>query len=223
MTANGAAKPILGLIGGAGTLGMGLALRWARAGYPIIIGSRDPARAVEAARSLPVTAGCPTPQGASYAEAAASADFLILTIPFSHQAAVIDTIMPSLHGQLVLDTTVPLMPDSKAVVHLPEIGSAALTAQQRFGDAARVVSALHNVPAKKLRANEHIDCDVLVFGDSVADREAVIALITTAGLRGVHGGPLANAVAAEALASVLIGVNQHYNINNAGLQITGLP
>jgi NADPH-dependent F420 reductase len=220
--ANGGAKPVLGMIGGAGTLGSGLAYRWAKAGFPILIGSRDAARARQAAADLPVAPGLPAPQGASYADAAAAADVIVLTVPFAHQAALIDDIKPELWGQLVLDTTVPLRPGRKDIVQLPEFGSAAVAAQRRLGSAARVLSAFHNVPAKRLRQDDAIDCDVLVFGDSTSDREAAIRLVEAAGLRGIHGGPLANSAAAEALASVLIGINRHYSIGNAGVRITGL-
>jgi 8-hydroxy-5-deazaflavin:NADPH oxidoreductase len=220
--ANGGAKPVLGMIGGAGTLGSGLAYRWAKAGFPILIGSRDAARARQAAAELRFAPGAPAAQGASYADAAASADVVVVTVPFAHHGPLLDQIRPVLRGQLVLDATVPLSPGRKGIVQLSEFDSAAVAAQRRLGSAARVVSAFHNVPAKKLREDEPIDCDVLVFGDSAPDREAVIRLIEAAALRGVHGGPLANSLAAEALAAVLIGINRHYGIRNAGLRITGL-
>jgi predicted dinucleotide-binding enzyme len=85
-----------------------------------------------------------------------------------------------------------------------------------------VVAAFHNVAANKLQTDAAVDCDVLVFGDSAEDRAAVIELAAAAGLRGVHAGPLANAVAAEALTSVLIGINRHYKVAGAGIRITGL-
>jgi NADPH-dependent F420 reductase len=215
-----ARKPVLGMIGGTGALGTGLAHRWLKAGYSIVIGSRNPEKARDAAASLEGLGG--TARGGGYAEAAAAADFIVLTVPFADQAAVIAAIRPALRGQLVLDTTVPLTPQSVALVQLPEIGSAAAAAQWHLGTAARVVSAFHNVPAGRLRGPNGIDCDVLVFGDEAADREAAIALVSAAGMRGVHGGPLANSAAAEAITSVLLSINKHYNIGNAGLRITGL-
>jgi NADPH-dependent F420 reductase len=107
-------------------------------------------------------------------------------------------------------------------VQLPAETSAALAAQRRLGEAARVVAAFHNVAANKLQADTPIDCDVLVFGDAPEDRATVIALAEAAGLRGIHAGPLANAVVAEALTSVLIGINRHYKVAGAGIRITGL-
>jgi 8-hydroxy-5-deazaflavin:NADPH oxidoreductase len=209
------------MIGGTGALGVALARRWVKAGYSVIIGSRDPAKAREAAAALPMVDGGGKAHGAGYAEAAATADILILTVRFAHQAAVIDLIRPVLRGQLLIDATVPLMPDP-ALAQLPEAGSAAVAGQQRLGTAARVVSAFHNVPAKRLGEEGIIDCDVLVFGDEAADRETAIALVEAAGLRGLHGGRLANSAAAEALTSVLIAIQRHYRTQAAGIRITGL-
>ncbi len=215
-------KPVLGIIGGTGMLGTGLARRWSRAGYAVIIGSRDPGKAADAAAQLSALPGGERATGAGYADAAAAADVIVLTVPFKGQAEVIDSIRPALRGQLVLDTTVPLIAHSTATVHLPEFGSAAVAAQRHLGDAGRVVSAFHNIPAKRLAGDEPIDCDVLVFGDRAADRETAITLVQAAGLRGLHGGALANSAAAEALTSVLIGIQRHYRTGVAGLRITGI-
>jgi NADPH-dependent F420 reductase len=125
-------------------------------------------------------------------------------------------------GKLVIDATVPLVPPRVARVQLPPEHSAALTAQKRLGPGVRVVAAFHNVAAHKLAHDEPIDCDVLVFGDDPKDREAAMALVVAAGLRGVHGGPLANSVAAEALTSVLININRNYKVDGAGIRITGI-
>ena len=86
----------------------------------------------------------------------------------------------------------------------------------------RVVSAFHNVAAHKLSLDAPIDCDVLVFGDDPKDREVAILLAKAAGLRGVHAGPLVNSIAAEALTSVLIGINRNYKVDGAGIRITGI-
>lgn len=222
MSARPPSRPSLAVIGGTGALGSGLARRWLAAGYAVTIGSRDPAKAWATAAALAEKTGCGDVHGAGYVEAAADADCLVLTIPYAVQAAMLDAIRPSMRGQLVIDTTVPLMPPSAAMVRLPEIGSAAVAAQERLGGMARVVSAFHNVSARQLEGGHLIDCHVLVFGDQAGDREAAITLVEAAGLRGVHGGPLANSVAAEALTSVLIGINRYYSIGNAGLRITGL-
>ena len=209
-------KPTLAVIGGTGTLGSGLAGRWAKAGYPVVIGSRDAAKAADAARAFPGATGT------SNADAAKSAEIVILTVPWATHAQIIDEIKPHTAGKLVVDTTVPLVPPKVARVQLPAETSAALAAQRRLGDGARLVAAFHNVAGHKLQQDIDIDCDVLIFGDEPKDRAIVADLAKAAGLRGVHAGPLANSVAAEALTSVLIGINRNYKVDGAGIRITGI-
>jgi NADPH-dependent F420 reductase len=215
-------KPTLAIVGGTGALGSGLARRWAAAGYGVIIGSRSVEKAEAAARALAPVASGAVPRGASNREAAATGDVVILAVPWTSHGEILDEIKPQVAGKIVVDATVPLVPPKVARVQLPPETSAALAAQKRLGDAARVVAAFHNVAANKLQTDAAVDCDVLVFGDSAEDRAAVIELAAAAGLRGVHAGPLANAVAAEALTSVLIGINRHYKVAGAGIRITGL-
>jgi len=132
-------------------------------------------------------------------------------------------IKDAVRGKIVVDAAVPLVPPKVSIVQLPAEGSAAQIAQRLFGDGVKVVSAFHNVGAKKLQAGERVDCDVLVFGDDKDSREIVIALAGEIGTRGVDGGVLANSVAAEALTSVLIAINRRYKVPGAGIHITGLP
>ena len=126
-------------------------------------------------------------------------------------------------GKIVVDAVVPLVPPKVSVVKLPPDGSAALIAQRLLAGTARVQAAFHNVSAAKLHSSGPVDCDVLVFGDEQAARAVVIELANAAGTRGVDGGPLANSAAAEALTSVLIGINRRYKVEGAGIRITGLP
>jgi 8-hydroxy-5-deazaflavin:NADPH oxidoreductase len=126
-------------------------------------------------------------------------------------------------GKILVDAVVPLVPPKVSVVQLPVAGSPALVAQRMLGPAVRVAAAFHNVGAKKLHGGEKADCDVLVFSDDAAVREQVIALADVVATRGIDGGALANAVAAEALTSVLIAINRRYKIPGAGIRITGLP
>lgn len=217
-----AARPVLGIIGGAGVLGAGLARRWVKAGYPVVIGSRDPAKAGDAASALEAAFIGGQAEGASYAQAAAAAGIVVLTVPYQHQPAVIEAIRPVLRGKLLLDTTVPLTPGDAGTVQLPPAGSAAVALQQRLENAARVVSAFHTIPAKSLREENGFSCDVLVFGDAEEDRASAIRLVDDAGMHGIHGGPLANSAAAEAMTSVLISINRTYAIRKACLTITGL-
>jgi 8-hydroxy-5-deazaflavin:NADPH oxidoreductase len=215
-------KPVLGIIGGTGRLGTGLARRWVKAGYPMIIGSRDPGKAQDAAAALSAAAESQQIRGAGYVETAEAADVVVLTIPFAQQADIIGMIRPALRGQLVLDTTVPLGPDKCAANHLLRTGSAAVAAQRHLAGAARVASAFHNVPARSLSEDEPIDCDVLVFADDEADRAEAMSLVEAAGLRGVSGGALANSLAAEAMTSVLISVQREYRRKICGVRFTGL-
>jgi NADPH-dependent F420 reductase len=215
-----AAMPTLALIGGTGPLGSGLAGRFARAGYPLIIGSRSPDRAKAAAATLPSSASCPA-RGDGNAAAAMAGDIVILTVPWSSHVAILEEVAPHVAGKIVIDTTVPLVPEHPARVELPPERSAALAAQQRL-PTARVIAAFHHVAAHKLHKLEPIDCDVLVFGDARKDREVVLGLIASIGLKGVHAGPLANSAAGEALTSVLIGINRTYKADGAGIRITGI-
>lgn len=215
-------KPTLAIIGGTGTLGSGLAKRWAAAGYAIVIGSRSADKAEAAAAALVAKGDAPAPRGTSNPEAAKAGDVVILTVPWSNHDQILNEIKAHVTGKIIVDTTVPLVPPKVARVQLPPETSAALATQQRLGETARVVAAFHNVAAHKLQRDEPIDCDVLIFGDEPKDRTVVMTLAEAAGLRGVHAGPLANAVAGEALTSVLIGINRSYKVDGAGIRITGI-
>src|SRR5262245_39639222 len=219
----GAGKPTLALIGGTGDLGTGLALKWVAAGYPVIIGSRDAARAAQAAGRLVPPPHVPAPRGLANAAAATAADVVVITVPFAAHEATLAEIRDAVAGKIVIDATVPLVPPKVARVRVPPADSAAVAAQKALGEATRVVSAFHNVAALKLQKGIPIDCDVLVFGDKPEDRDVAIRLAEAAGLRALHAGPLANSAAAEALTSVLIGINRNYKVDGAGIRITGLP
>jgi NADPH-dependent F420 reductase len=147
----------------------------------------------------------------------------VLAVPFSSHDATIIEIKAAVQGKIVVDAVVPLVPPKVSTVQLPAEGSAAQIAQRLLGDGVKVVSAFHNVGAAKLHAGERADCDVLVFGNDKEAREIVIALAGEVATRGVDGGVLANSVAAEALTSVLIGINRRYKVPGASIRITGLP
>lgn len=217
-------KPTIAVIGGTGDLGTGLARRWAKAGYALVIGSRTAEKAETAARALDQFSSGPKARGAANADAARAADVVVLTVPFASQAGTLDDIREAVAGKLVIDTTVPLMPPRVARVQLPPEGCAAVAAQSRLGEGVRVVSAFHNVAAHKLeQVDLALDCDVLVFGDKAEDREVAIGLAEALGVRGLHAGPLANSAAAEALTSVIIGINRTYKVDGASIRITGFP
>jgi 8-hydroxy-5-deazaflavin:NADPH oxidoreductase len=214
--------PVIAVIGGTGALGQGLARRWAGAGFPLVIGSRDANRAAAAAAAIETGAEGVPARGVANREAAMAADIIVLAVPFTTQAEIAQSISDVTAGKLVIDTTVPLMPPKLTHVQLPSADSAAVALRGYFGPTTRIVSAFHNIPARKLRGDTQIDCDVLVFGDDPADRQIGISLAEAAGMRGIHGGPLVNSTAAEALTSVLIGIGQIYKVDGAGIRITGL-
>ena len=213
--------PSVSVIGGTGNLGWALARRWANAGYEITIGSRSAEKAAEAADKIAVTAGSGSARGLSNEDAASASEIVVVTVPFASQEAVLQSIADAAADKLIVDTTVPLVPPKVARAQMPVTGCAALSARALLGDDARLVSAFHNVAAHKLNQDIDVDCDVLIFGDTPADREIVVELSAAAGLRGIHAGPLANSVAAEALTSVLIGINKRYKVDGAGIRITG--
>ena len=212
-------RPTIAVIGGTGDLGSALAKRWAAAGYPVVLGSRSKEKAQAAAEAM--NAGSVT--GDDNRAAAAAADIVVVAVPYASHEAILNEIKPVVVGKIVVDAVVPLVPPKVSVVNLPPDGSAALSAQRLLAGAGRVLSAFHNVSAAKLAAPGSVDCDVLVFGDDREAREIVIELANAAGTRGVDGGPLANSAAAEALTSVLIGINRRYKVDSAGIRITGLP
>ena len=214
-------KPTVAVIGGTGALGSGLARRWIKAGWPVIIGSRTADKAEAAAAEMAAGAAV-RPRGMANADAAAAAEVVVVTVPWGNQAAILAEIKDKVAGKLVVDTTVPLVPPKVARVQLPPEGCAALAAAKHLGAGVRVVSAFHNVAAHKLAEDKPIDCDVLVFGDEPKDREIAVALAEAAGLKGLHAGPLANSAAAEAMTSILIGINRSYKVDGAGVRITGI-
>ncbi|HSW15838.1 MAG TPA: NADPH-dependent F420 reductase [Ramlibacter sp.] len=215
-------RPTLAIIGGTGALGSGMAVRWAAAGYPVIVGSRSAEKAQEAALKIENGNGAPPVRGDSNVGAAAAADIVILAIPFSNHDATLEELKDVVAGKIVVDAVVPLVPPKVAQVQLPAAGSAGQIAQERIGDRARVVSAFQNVGAAKLQGGGPIACDVLVCGNDKEAREAVIELANAAGTRGIDAGPIANAAAAEAMTSILIGINKRYKVDCAGIQITGI-
>ena len=212
----------IAILGGTGALGSGLAKRWAKAGHQIIVGSRTADKAQEAANALPVASGGPKAQGATNLDAARQGDIVVLTVPFSNHNALLEEIRDVVQGKIVIDAVVPLVPPKVAVVQLPAEGSAGMIAHKMIGDKARVVAAFQNVGAAKLQADEPIACDILVTSDDQEARKVVIGLIQDIGMRGVDAGPIANSAAADAMTSLLIGINKRYKVDCAGIQITGL-
>jgi NADPH-dependent F420 reductase len=216
------------IVGGSGALGFGLALRLGRAGVPIVIGSRDEARAQETV----ARARDAVPQGsfAGYdnADAVRAAGTAILSVPFRNQSETLTNLKGALApGQLLIDATVPLAAavSGKATRMLGVWqGSAAQQAREMVPEGVRVVSALHTVSAAALGDLEHdLGEDVLVCGDSRADKREAAALIELIdGLRCVDCGRLEMARITESLTALLIAVNVRHKAH-AGIRLTGLP
>lgn len=206
----------IAIVGGTGNLGHALAVRLAKAGHKVVIGSRQAEAAAAAASEIGdgVT-------GLTNADAAKAADIVVITVPFAAQSATLNDIAPHVAGKIVVDTTVPLVPPKVMRVQMPPEGSAAVRAQKILGDGVTLVSAFHNVAAHKLATDAKVDCDVLVFGDDRESRSTVVALANAAGLRGLHGGALVNSAAAEAMTSILIFINRTYKVDGAGIRVTG--
>ena len=218
--------PTLAVIGGTGEEGSGLALRWAAAGYPILIGSRSRERAVAAATELSsLLQGGKTARisGDTNAEAAAAADVIILSVPYDSQAGIIEKIRSGCEGKTVVSVVVPLKPPRVSRVWRPPAGSAAEEAQALLGDGASVVAAFQNISATHLKDLNHaVDCDILVTGDDKEAKQTAMELAKAAGMQGVNAGPLINSSVIEGLTAVLIGINIRNKVKGSGIRITGL-
>lgn len=213
----------IAVLGGAGKEGGGLALRWAHVGHQVIIGSRDAQRASAAAAEINATIGEGRASGATNLEAAQQADIVVLAVPFSAQRATVESVAEALHGKILIDVTVPLVPPKVSRVQLPEGGSAVEAIQKMLGNGTRVVSAFQNISAHHLtNLDEKIDCDVLVCADDVAAADVVVELAQEIGLGAWNAGVLANSVVSEALTSVLIALNRRYKVPDSGIRITGI-
>ena len=216
------------VIGGTGALGFGLALRWARAGVPVVIGSRSAERAAAAAERLRETVPDGSAEGAVNDEAARRGPVVVLAVPFRAQSENLNNLRGALEaGQLLVDCTVPLAAavSGRATRSLGVWqGSAAQQAQEMVPDGVTVVAALHTVSAPELTDLERdLDQDVLVCGDSKADKARVAALVELIpGLRAVNAGPLETARIVEQLTPLLISINARHKVH-AGVRITGLP
>ena len=211
----------IAILGGTGDLGTGLAIRWAKAGHKIIIGSRTLEKAQAAVAKLQEISPDTPAEAMENADAAAAGEIVVLTVPAEHQLSTLEHVRTGLAGKILIDVTVPLVPPKVGTVQLPPEGSAGKRAQELLGDGVMVVSAFQNVAAHLLQQDVHIECDVLVAGNKKQARERVIELITQAGMKGWHAGPIANSAAAEALTSVLIQINRQGEISHAGIKIVG--
>jgi NADPH-dependent F420 reductase len=215
------------IIGGTGALGYGLAVRWAQAGHEIVIGSRKPDRAAEAAEKIAAEAPDAKVEGLENGEAAKRGPIVFLTVPFRAQSETLNNLRDHLaEGQLLVDCTVPMAAaiSGKATRTLGVWqGSAAQQAQEMAPHGVTVISALHTVSASSLAGGEQLDEDILVCGDRKADKARVAKLIEEIeGLRAINAGALEMARIVETLTPMLISINTRYKAH-AGIKVTGLP
>ncbi len=211
------------VLGGTGKEGKGLAYRWARAGYQVLIGSRTPEKAVTTASEiLELLDGSGSVVGMSNQEAAQQANIAVLAVPYTAHRSTLESIKDSLKGKLLIDVTAPLVPPKVSKVQMPPAGSAAQEAKEIVGDDVEVVAAFQNVSYEHLLGEANVECDVLVTGTSKAARLDALKLVEAAGLTGWDAGPIENSVVAEGLTSVLININKQYGSRHAGIKITGV-
>lgn len=213
----------IAILGGTGKEGKGLAYRWARAGYKILIGSRTPQKATETAEEISMMLGGQAQiEGRGNYDAAQGADIVVLTVPYAAHRATLESVKEVMQGKLFIDVTVPLVPPKVSTVQMPEAGSAAQEARQILGENVQVCAAFQNISHEHLLGDEKVECDVLVTGTSKDARAETLNLVKAAGLTGWDAGPLENSVVVEGLTSVLIGINKKYGSSHAGIKITGI-
>ena len=221
-----ARRPIA-VLGGTGPEGFGLALRWAKAGETVIIGSRDAQRAQDAADKIKKRIPGANVSGDENTTACGAADLLVLTIPFEGHAALLKQLKPAIRpGSIVIDTTVPLAASvgGRATRTLGVWqGSAAQETAELVPKGISVVAAFHNVGAELLNADGPVDCDVIVCSDDPNASQIVRNLAKKIpGVRALDGGKLENARIVEQITALLIGLNIRHK-GHSGIRITGLP
>jgi NADPH-dependent F420 reductase len=219
----------IAILGGTGDQGLGLALRFARAGRPVVIGSRKLERARAAADEVRAAVPEASVEGLANPDAVRNAPIVILSVPFEHTAGTVKDVRGGLGGdQIVVSMGVPLATAvGDAAVRTVGVwqGSCAELVASLVPDGVHVVSAFQNVSAHRLRELAHpVECDVVVSGPP-APRKTVMGLCALVpGLRAVDGGPLANARFVEGVTALLIGMNVRYKVpEGVGIRFTGLP
>ena len=214
----------IGILGGTGKEGAGLALRWALGGHEVIIGSRDAERARAKAAELSVLAEGAAVAGMSNLDAATAASVVVLTLPATGLGATLVPLRDACRGKVVISTVVPLTFGGGRLFTPPPQGSSAEEVQELLGAEARVVAAFHHIAAHELSATGHaFECDLLLCGGDAEAKKVVEELAHTMGLRAIDVGALTNAGSLEGITAVLATINRRYKLKNSGIKITGLP
>lgn len=210
----------IAILGGTGQLGPGLALRWAKAGYRVVIGSRQAEKARGVAAELNAELGQDAILGMENTGAAREADLCVLTVEASAHAAALKSVKEALGGKILVDATARVsFPGLKP----PPPPSAGRIAQELLGAEARVVAAFQNIPAKALRNLETSNLgDVLVCADDLEAVETLMPLVEAAGMRAFYAGDLDQAVVVEGLTALLMSMNKHYRSGHGTIKVAGI-
>jgi NADPH-dependent F420 reductase len=212
----------VGILGGTGKEGAGLALRLGKAGYAVVIGSRDKSRALEKATEIARTSGGNV-TGGTNAEAASDSDVVVVAVPFAGHRQLLEELKGALATKVVVDTVVPLDFKAAHTYAPPAEGSAAEEARAVLGPASRVVAALHQIAAHELASLDHaIEADGFFCGDDAGAKEQAAALIRALGVRPVDAGALKNAPILECMTPLLIEINKRHKVKSSGIKITGI-
>lgn len=214
-------RPVIAILGGTGKEGPGLAIRWARAGYAIIIGSRQLEKAQATAQEIKQATGIENVRGMENSQAVRQADICVLTVVHTAHQAALESLREVLQGKVLVDATARV--DFRDPCP-PAPPAAARTAQQILGPDVRVVAAFQNVPAHVLRKNldSPLETDVLVCADDPQAAEQIIQLAEAIGMRGYYAGGLDNALVVEGLTALLISLNKYYGVKTASIGVTGI-
>jgi NADPH-dependent F420 reductase len=215
----------IGIVGGTGKEGKGLAYRWLKAGHKVIIGSRQYEKAQRAVNTVNELLGEESDllKGMENRDAVEACDIAVITVPYAAHRPTLESLKDVLDGKIVVDVVVPIVPPKVTKVQMPPEGSAAQEAQAILGDNCNVVDAFQNISHERLLGEGDVDCDVLVAGKGKAAREIVLGLVTDTGLKGRDAGPIENCVVVEGLTSILIGLNIQHKVHASGIRITGIP
>jgi 8-hydroxy-5-deazaflavin:NADPH oxidoreductase len=225
---NQSLRRAIAIIGGTGPAGAGLALRWARAGETVIIGSRDQSRAEHTAQVIRQRVGTNAEvSGMENSDACAACDLLVLTVPFEGQAALLKQLKPSFRpGSILIDATVPLAASiggrASRTLGVWQ-GSAAQQTAELVPKGVSVAAAFHNVSADVLNGDDDIDCDVIVCSDDPNAMQVAMELAAKIPrVRAIDGGKLENVRIVEQITALLVGLNIRHK-GHAGIRVTGLP
>ena len=220
-------KESIAIIGGTGKEGRGLAYRWAKAGYPVTIGSRSIDKAIITRNEI---AGFLKKTGVHSFElfndenlgAVSKCDIAVLTVPYEFHDETLLSLRDALQGKFLLDVTVPLIPPKVTSVVIPPDGSIARHAQIILGEKVRVISAFQNISFELLLSSKSVQCEVLVCGVDEESRRLGLRLVKDAGMIGWDAGPLENSIVQEGLTSILIRINKTFGVNSSGIKIIGV-